>query len=332
MRQGAATLCAVAIIGGVGGGVALSGSDEPSIRAGVGATATVDAYTEPSVTVELPDGWVVSDGVRYDQEILAVGTAVQPAGLHHAVCQADASYDDDVFVILHEFTLVTLLTEKLAQPTSGASDVSYPPRPDDFTDAAGETSPCATSASGLAWEARSYRFQDGGRLFFAVAGLGPSSTAERRMEAYTVLNSLVVEPFETPLPPPVPVTTVPPVTVPPSADTEAIVAAFEGWVAARPPNFEGADPWVEDWAGIKETAQEAAELVGNPQCYTGRVDAITRIDEDDADVIFSFRCDGRPAAPSNQPGRAVKIDGVWMVSRDTVCATFAIGQARCPPS
>jgi hypothetical protein len=32
-----------------------------------------------------------------------------------------------------------------------------------------------------------------------------------------------------------------------------------------------------------------------------------------------------------QPGQAIKINGTWMVSRDTVCALLEHGGISCPP-
>ena len=165
-----------------------------------------------------------------------------------------------------------------------------------------------------------YRFEDNARVFQATVSAGPGANDTLIAEAFQILNSLKITPIEILEP----TTTLPPSTVPPSDETAAIHAAFEGWVSIKPPAFENSEGFVEDWASIKATAQAAAEAVGNPQCYTGRVDAITRISDTDADVIFTFLCDGQPASIVNQQGRAVKIDGVWMVSRETACAASII--------
>ncbi|MEX0664178.1 MAG: hypothetical protein WD598_05325 [Acidimicrobiia bacterium] len=334
VRRGAAGVCALALIAALGGGVALSVDSGPRIETVTPAASPGVSAGDPPVSVDLPDGWVespIEPGMRFDGEILAVGTTLQPAGVPHSACFEDEMYNDDVVVVLRETTHVTVLEKELAATQRLTTEAygQYPLRPDNFATAESAVSTCLAIGTDVPWEIHRYTFSDQGRVFIADVGFGPTSTPEARAEAFAVLNSLVVEPWLEE--PPVPVTTVPPSTVPASADTQAIEAAFETWVAAGPPDFDGAEAVIEDFASIKATAQEAADLVGNPQCYTGRVDAITRIDEDDADVIFSFFCDGLPAVPTNQPGRAVKIDGVWMVSRDTVCATFAIGQARCPP-
>jgi hypothetical protein len=49
------------------------------------------------------------------------------------------------------------------------------------------------------------------------------------------------------------------------------------------------------------------------------------------DVVAPQVEPAEPASIVDQPGRAVKIDGVWLVSRETVCDAFAVGGYRCPP-
>jgi hypothetical protein len=332
LRQGAVGVCAVALVGALSGGIALSVDSDPSIRTLPGAAAQVTGG-DPLISVELPDGWVespIESVLRIDHEIFTVGTAAQPTGVTHNLCIEDPEYQDDVFVMLREFTAVELAVDEainrgLSQPIAGYGDERgvYGERPADFATGVHDEVRCSNLIFGF-W------FHDVGRFFVAQVSIGPSSSPDRLTEAYAVLNSLVVAPI-TFTPEPVPVTTVPPVTVPPSADTDAIETAFEGWIATAPPDFEGNEAFIADWAGIKATGQAAAQAVGNPDCYTGRVDAITRIDEDDADVIFTFLCNGQPASIVNQPGHAVKINGVWLVSRETVCDAFAVGGYQCPP-
>jgi hypothetical protein len=170
-----------------------------------------------------------------------------------------------------------------------------------------------------------FTFQDAGRIFQANVAVGPTSAPERLTEAYAVLNSLVVTPIAVT---PEPITTVPPVTVPPSADTEAIKVAFLSWINTRPVDASGA--FIEDFESIRDAVIGAAEANGHPDEYTGRVEAITRIGENDADVIYSFIIDGQPVV-ANLTGHAVKINGVWLVSRDTVCDALTYGPVHCPP-
>jgi hypothetical protein len=334
LRRGAAGACVVALVAGIGGGVALTADDGPSIRAGVEAAATVAAYTEPSVTVDLPDGWFESPieaQFRTDHEILTVGTAMLPPGAPHLMCTAAAEFQDDVFVKIKEYTKIVVLSDALEAPTIDQAIFAdqFVPRPEDFAVAPARTLTCDPSADpALGWSGVDFSFQDNGRMFEALVSFGPTSAPERQAEAYAVLNSLVVEAFEPPPPPPVPLSTVPPSTAPPSAETEAITAAFLGWIDTRPIDASGV--YIEDFASIREAIIGAAAANGRPDEYTGRVEAITRVGENDADVIYSFIIDGQPVV-ANLTGHAVKIDGVWLVSRDTVCEALLMGPVHCPP-
>ena len=328
-RRGAALACGALLIGGIAGaGVLLTGGSEPSVR----TTHAAQSLAAGGVaTVDLPDGWVQSplQGAPNPGTMLVVGTVALGPG-QQVGCPPGPDHATDAFVLLYDLAQIGVRNEDAIA------------RPADFASAPHRDSPCTSLASTTTSSSApavgrvlSFTFTDGGRVLLADISLGSDAPASREAEAFTVLNSLVVTPttdvtLQTLLPPVVPTTGEPPSTVPVSDDTKAITAAFETWIASKPPAFNGVDGVIEDWASIKETAKHAADLVGNPQCYTGHVDAITRVGVNDADVIFSFFCDGQPTTPSHAQGRAVKINGVWMVSRDTVCETFAIGEARCP--
>jgi hypothetical protein len=49
-----------------------------------------------------------------------------------------------------------------------------------------------------------------------------------------------------------------------------------------------------------------------------------------ADVRYTILHGGNPDF-SMMPGQAIKIDGKWMVSRDTVCNPLTYGGLHCPP-
>ncbi len=332
LRQGAIGVCAVALVGALGGGIALSTGDGPNIQAIPPAAAASATAGDPPITFELPNGWgesPVEPGLRYDQEVFTVGTALQPTGIAHNQCLADLQYQDDVFVMLREFTAVVLL--KLAlDPEPGISSIAtldFPDRPADFATVPREGGRCFPDIDrfpNVENPVFSYRFQDGGRMFIADVTFGSESSPERQAEAFAVLNSLVMSPITVI---PEPVATTVPVTVPASADSEAITAAFLGWIDTRPIDASGV--YIEDFASIRDAVIGAAEANGHPDEYTGRVEAITRIGENDADVIYSFIIDGQ-AVVANLGGHAVKIDGVWLVSRDTVCEALLMGPVHCP--
>ena len=312
-RRGGIVLSACAIVAGVITTFAFTGGDGPSVETVHPAAQTVTSG-QPPFSVELPDGWVESSSEPFTNTAIVVGTASVDLNGHIADGCSPlgllSESSDDVFVRIFD--------------TGPLFDVILGPRPDDFSTATpSRTDDCVPGGHDLLFD-----FSDQSRPFEAILTVGASASSESVAEGFGVLNSLKVTPFE---PMPVPVTTVPPSTVPPSAETEAITAAFEGWISVKPPNFDNEAAFVEDWVGIRDTAVAAAEAVGNPQCYTGRVDAITRVGENNADVIFTFLCDGQPASIVNQPGRAVKVNGVWMVSRETACAAYAVGGYHCPP-
>ena len=50
----------------------------------------------------------------------------------------------------------------------------------------------------------------------------------------------------------------------------------------------------------------------------------------EADVVYSILFDGADSIP-HRPGKVLKIDGIWKVSRDTVCKLLTLGNITCPP-
>lgn len=64
--------------------------------------------------------------------------------------------------------------------------------------------------------------------------------------------------------------------------------------------------------------------------YSGRVDSIELVDSRHANVRYTILWDGTPQY-AFQPGQAIKLDGTWMVTRDTVCALLKYGGITCPP-
>jgi hypothetical protein len=49
-----------------------------------------------------------------------------------------------------------------------------------------------------------------------------------------------------------------------------------------------------------------------------------------ADVVYTLLHDGQPLY-ANRPGKAVKVGGTWMVTRDTACGLLSMGGITCPP-
>jgi hypothetical protein len=115
-----------------------------------------------------------------------------------------------------------------------------------------------------------------------------------------------------------------------SSDEPAIRAAFLGWINAQPK--DGVNEYVEDFGSIADSlrqgiAQHSAEDLAK---YSGLVDSVRIIDATHADVRYTILFDGYPQY-AQQPGQAIKIDGIWKVTRDTVCNLLTYGGITCPP-
>ncbi len=114
-----------------------------------------------------------------------------------------------------------------------------------------------------------------------------------------------------------------------ATEENAVRSAFLGWIDTKPRDAVGR--YVEDFGEIKQAILAAASRAPLPlDQYSGRVDSVRLIDATHAVVVYDFLNRGRVVVP-DLPGRAIKIDGVWKVSRATVCAALAIGGTHCPP-
>lgn len=86
---------------------------------------------------------------------------------------------------------------------------------------------------------------------------------------------------------------------------------------------------VEDGDALQEVMQLAADK--NPQfrdTITAPVDMVVFIDSTHAAVRFSLVIDGNPVISGI--GRAVLVDGQWLVARDTYCRLQQLGGVWCP--
>jgi heat shock protein HslJ len=108
----------------------------------------------------------------------------------------------------------------------------------------------------------------------------------------------------------------------------AIRGAFLGWIDAQP--HDAAGPYVQDFASIvgavrRGMAQHSAADLAR---YSGRVDSVAIVDATHASVRYSILFDSSPQY-ADQPGEAIKVGGVWMVSRATVCHLLTYGGITC---
>jgi len=123
-------------------------------------------------------------------------------------------------------------------------------------------------------------------------------------------------------------------TSPTSTDVDvtaeaAIRAAFLGWIDAQP--HDAVQRYVQDYAAIADALRQgmAQHTSAALTQYTGRVDSVTLVDVTHATVRYTILFSGRPQY-EHLPGEALKIDGHWLVTRDTVCSLLAKGNITCP--
>jgi hypothetical protein len=74
-------------------------------------------------------------------------------------------------------------------------------------------------------------------------------------------------------------------------------------------------------------AQNSEEFM---QRHASRADRVTITDDTHADVEWSLLLDGTSRF-GTLPGGAIKIDGRWYITRDTVCNLLTYGGIICPP-
>lgn len=326
---GAALVATIAVGGGV---AAFSQPDDTRVQVAAGSTKDGHETVGESVTVELPPGWFRLDSADVVDAQLYVGTA--PAAPDPGQCGPLPS--DDAFVWISEGTRLT--------------DDLPPPRPDDFATAQSgseTTNACnrvaGTSVTSGGWTQQTYAFSEAGRVFTITLKLGSSVTEQRKAEAFAVMNSLQIGPpasTTTTSTVPVPTTeepttttttTTPTSTTPLPPETDAAVReTFRIWLDTQPRDHPVIGRHIEDYESIKGAIADAAARAPLPlDGYHGRVDSVVLIDGDHAIVTYSILNGGSSVYSAN--GRAVRIDGVWKVSRDTVCEALAVNGTTCPP-
>ena len=202
----------------------------------------------------------------------------------------------------------------------------------------GESAPSpTTSVAEHVGSLDQFLFRDAGRVFLArIVSVGVVQTAasRRARTAREILNTLHVE--LTPISETTTATTQPEVGATGStpltstSDEAAVRAAVLGWIGAEPK--DAADPYVEDWASIRDSirageAQHSPEDLGK---YSGRVDSVTIVSPTEARFAYSILFDGADSIP-NRSGTAIKVDGKWLVTRETVCELLTLGNITCPP-
>jgi hypothetical protein len=186
-------------------------------------------------------------------------------------------------------------------------------------------------------------FRDAGRVFLVRAvSVIPSNAENPELLALAaqVLDTLKIEPLDDsatptttevaspPLPSIPPTATTAPPFVPTSADEQQIADLVARWLTYQSDDeiratIQGAD-------SILDAMHEGMrQYQMNLSAYSGRADAVHLVDDSHADIVFTLFLNGG-VLYGNQHGHAVKVDGRWMMTRDSECSLLALGSISCP--
>src|SRR3954468_12468240 len=116
-------------------------------------------------------------------------------------------------------------------------------------------------------------------------------------------------------------------SIPSPNDPEAAIrAAFGSWINAKTP--DAASEYVEDHAAIVQTLWRAYNhLTDVDRAHSGHVDAVRLLDATHASVQYTISNRGRSY---QQAGQAIRVGGVWRISRETVCDLTVATGFTCP--
>jgi hypothetical protein len=115
-------------------------------------------------------------------------------------------------------------------------------------------------------------------------------------------------------------------SAPDAATRAAITNTFVTWLDGANPN--ASINVIEDGESLRQFLAAAGAKKGNTTGVRGTVSNVTLLDPTTAEVTYSVLQGNNVEFPDNT-GQAVKIDGEWKVTRETVCALIA-PVAQCP--
>jgi hypothetical protein len=175
------------IAGSIGAAIAIAVA--AILVLGGGAAAESERVEGRGVAVELPAGWQSAErsltpALDDPRELLSVAT-FKPR-YRRTNCEAFAGSGQrgvgtrGAFVTLQE-----------RAPRAGEPNRPFPPRPAHFGSRTGKA---GYDCSGARARSQWIPFSDGGRNFYALVVTGRAASAERRREAYRILDSLQVDP------------------------------------------------------------------------------------------------------------------------------------------
>lgn len=229
-------------------------------------------------------------------------------------------------------------------PHSGGGGVdagAFDDRPAEFATTAGFQLRCIdpTDAPETRDNALDYfLWQEQGRFFLARVVVVDDPTGAGLELGRQVLDTLRVAPSAattpdattTSTPQPSGAASVPPPTLAQSEDEQALRAVLVSWMDGE--RADRVREYVDDYDELapyiaQGMAQHSPSTLAS---FRGVVDDVTFLDETHASFHFTQSKLGQVLF-RHLPGTAVRIDGEWKVSRETMCEHLARGGIRCPP-
>jgi hypothetical protein len=291
---------------------------------------------DPGIRLAIPPGWGPFRTETVPPPIVRVsmGTSVPTDASIVSACAAELGQiptHPGAWITLWEYPGVTGSEVPVAGGTLGVVD-----RPVAFSTAFTGTGPvcpyAGDAASGdVGAAAEMLAFRDAGRVFAVrVVSAYPAGATPNFDDANQILDTLRIAPLASTTTEPVTTTTTAVPFVPASADEQEISRVFVEW--QRVHTDDEVRALVEDADALLDSIHQGmaqhseADLTG----YSGRVESVTMTDVDHATVQYVLLWNGQSQF-GVRTGTAVRVDGVWKVSRDTECALLSLGGISCPP-
>jgi hypothetical protein len=344
-RALAAAASVVVVAALVVGATSLSSGSDSTVAVHAGTPTTSDTpagWTRVTVdgagiSIAIPPGWQHRERQSGSALIIAVGTSDSTANGGPLPCRGDE-------VALYQATPGLAAVPEVGVP----NQLTVVPRPD-FTQAGTPSVIECAGEGSLTFSPEqliSIAFTDSGRTFIAHVSASGDSPDVLQL-GRQVLNTLRVEPLnDASTSTTAPATTTLP-GVPTSIDVKQegtngggffnatttderqIQQAFLGWLNGK--NLDQAAPWIEDFASMRDSEAQgfAQHTPQEIEGYGGQVESVTVADPTHADVVYTLLYDGQPMY-ANRAGKAVKVGGKWLVTRDTACGLLSLGGITCP--
>lgn len=350
-RRGFGALAAVVVAALVVGALALGrdGGDDAQIAIPRQSGSTVpDGWqtirTDHGISLSVPADWTSqpTSTTPIGEPLVSVGDLTSDADAVLAACTTGRIPSASPTVAGSGVTVWEFPADAAQVPGTANDTLPVVGRPETFAGALIRGAPISgTPCANARYD--QVAFSDAGRVFMIrVVTVFPSTADEetRMALAAQVLDTLRVEPLpsatttsiqhEGSIPPPTittPETTLP-AFVPTTDDERAIVQVFTKWADSA--TDADLDAIAEDPEAVRAPSHEGWDQHPTDLAlYDSRVESIRLIDSDHAQVVYTILYRGR-VAYGNRLGSAVRVDGEWKVSTETVCGMLTLGGIRCP--